>query len=232
MNAHEQLFLGKRPRKLLRSNCSQQAQTLPRPRGIRISAEPLNERGLQLRIRRSETDRDDSVLAHVPLVRSIASRLRRRAPQLETEDLVSAGMIGLIEAFDRFDDGRGVSFGSFAYPRIRGAILDEARRAAGSPTPEAVGAVSLEDRVTADEDAFRLVEVTPDPSAPDPEPRAELAELLAAFDQLPTREREMLRLETTGFSVTEIATAHRCSVSRASQLLSQARVRLRDRTAA
>jgi RNA polymerase sigma factor (sigma-70 family) len=232
MNAHEQLFLGKRPRKLLRSNCSQQAQTLPRPRGIRISAEPVNERGLQVRIRGSEMERDESVLAHVPLVRSIAWRLRRQVPQLEADDLVSAGMIGLIEAFHRFDDGRGVSFGAFAYPRIRGAILDEARRAVASPSSEAAGPVSLDDCVTADEGALRLVEVTPDPSAPGPEPRAELAELLAAFDELPTREREMLRLETTGFSVTEIATAHRCSVSRASQLLSQARVRLRDRTAA
>lgn len=172
------------------------------------------------------------MLAHVPLVRSIAGRLRRRVPQLETEDLVSAGMIGLIEAVDRFDDGRGVSFGTFAYPRIKGAILDEARRHTTAPTANTEQTVSLDGPVTDAEGALSLVEVTPDPAAPAPAPRAELVELFAAFDELPAREREMLKLETTGYSVTEIASAHRCSVSRASQLLAQARLRLRDRTAA
>ena len=172
------------------------------------------------------------MLAHVPLVRSIAARLRRRVPQLDAEDLVSAGMIGLIEAVDRFDDGRGVSFGTFAYPRIKGAILDEARRHAASSTPLNDQTVSLDDPVSDADGAFSLVEVTADPAAPAPAPRAELVELFAAIDALPAREREMLKLETTGFSVTEIASAHRCSVSRASQLLAQARLRLRDRTAA
>jgi RNA polymerase sigma factor (sigma-70 family) len=193
----------------------------------------VNERGSRARFRRAAlTERDDSVLAHVPLVRSIAARLRRRVPQLETEDLVSAGMIGLIEAVDRFDDGRGVAFGTFAYPRIKGAILDEARRHAASSRNRDDQTVSLDDRVSDAEGALSLVEVTADPTAPAPAPRAELVELFAAFDTLPVREREMLKLETTGYSVTEIASAHRCSVSRASQLLAQARLRLRDRTAA
>jgi RNA polymerase sigma factor (sigma-70 family) len=210
----------------------QHAQT-PRPGEFRIRFEPVNERGSRARFRRAaRAERDDSVLAHVPLVRSIAARLRRRVPQLDAEDLVSAGMIGLIEAVDRFDDGRGVAFGTFAYPRIKGAILDEARRHAASSTPTSDQTVSLDDRVSDAEGAFSLVEVTADPTAPAPAPRAELVELFAAIDALPARERAMLKLETTGFSVTEIACAHRCSVSRASQLLAQARLRLRDRTAA
>lgn len=211
---------------------AQHAQT-PRPGEFRIRVEPVKERGSRARFRRAaRAERDDSVLAHVPLVRSIAARLRRRVPQLDSEDLVSAGMIGLIEAVDRFDDGRGVSFGTFAYPRIKGAILDEARRAAASSTPPNDQTVSLDDRVSDAEGALSLAEVTADPTAPAPAPRAELVELFAAIDGLPAREREMLKLETTGFSVTEIASAHRCSVSRASQLLAQARLRLRDRTAA
>jgi RNA polymerase sigma factor (sigma-70 family) len=193
----------------------------------------VNERGSRARFRRVQTaERDDSVLAHVPLVRSIAARLRRRVPQLETEDLVSAGIIGLIEAVDRFDDGRGVSFGTFAYPRIKGAILDEARRHPASSNRRSDHTLSLDDRVSDADGALSLVEVTADPTAPAPAPRAELVELFAAFDALPARERAMLQLETTGYSVTEIASAHRCSVSRASQLLAQARLRLRDRTAA
>jgi RNA polymerase sigma factor (sigma-70 family) len=165
-------------------------------------------------------------------VRSIASRLRRRVPELETDDLVSAGMIGLIEAMDRFDDGRGVSFGSFAYRRIKGAILDEARRSAPGALAPTEPAVSLDEPVSGSDGALLVVDVTPDPTAPEPEPRAELIELFAAFDDLPHREREMLTLEATGYSVTEIANVHHCSVSRASQLLTQARLRLRDRTAA
>lgn len=141
-------------------------------------------------------------------------------------------MIGLIEAVDRFDDGRGVSFGTFAYPRIKGAILDEARRHASAATPRSERTLSLDDAVSDADGALSLAEVTADPAAPEPAPRAELIELFAAFDALPEREREMLKLEATGYSVTEIATAHRCSVSRASQLLAQARLRLRDRTAA
>lgn len=172
------------------------------------------------------------MLAHIPLVRSIASRLRRTVPQLDAEDLVSAGMIGLLEAADRFDDGRGVSFGTFAYPRIKGAILDEARRHASLRVASSDQPVPLDHPVSGDEGALSVVEITPDPSAPEPAPRAELGELFEAFDALPKRERSMLALETTGYTVTEIATAHRCSVSRASQLLSQARLRLRDRTAA
>ncbi len=178
------------------------------------------------------SDRDVSVLANAPLVRSIAARLRRRVPQLDSEDLVSAGMIGLIEAVDRFDGARGVAFGTFAYPRIKGAILDEARRYAGAVSNDGEATVSLDDPVSDSDGALSLVEVTPDPAAPEPAPRAELVEVLEAFDALPEREREMLTLDATGFTVTEIATAHRCSVSRASQLLSQARLRLRDRTAA
>ena len=172
------------------------------------------------------------MLAHVPLVRSIAARLRRRVPQLETEDLVSAGMIGLIEAVDRFDDGRGVSFGTFAYPRIKGRDPGRSAAASASSNGHSDQTLSLDDRVSDAEGALSLVEVTADPAAPAPAPRAELVELFAAFDALPARERAMLQLETTGYSVTEIASAHRCSVSRASQLLSQARLRLRDRTAA
>jgi RNA polymerase sigma factor (sigma-70 family) len=156
--------------------------------------------------------------------------VRRRVPQLDKEDLVSAGMVGLIEALDRYDRERGVLFGSFAYPRIKGAILDEVRRIAAHPSGSEQ--ISLDEPVGDSDSALSLVEVTPDPAAPQPVHRAELSELFAAFGFLPAREREMLKLEATGFTVTEIATAHRCSVSRASQLLGQARLRLRDRTAA
>lgn len=50
------------------------------------------------------------------------------SPTITKEDLVSAGIIGLIEAYNRYDPGRGVKFKTFAEIRIKGAILDEIRK--------------------------------------------------------------------------------------------------------
>ena len=77
--------------------------------------------------RRSEL-RDELVAEYAPLVRFTVSRLG--IPQtslLEAEDLYSYGMIGLINAIDRFDPSRGVRFEAFATARIRGAVIDELR---------------------------------------------------------------------------------------------------------
>src|ERR1044071_6564958 len=63
------------------------------------------------------------------MARRIARRMARRCPEwISRDDLVSAGMVGLIEAADRYDDSRQEPFISFAEHRIRGAILDELRR--------------------------------------------------------------------------------------------------------
>ncbi len=66
---------------------------------------------------------------HLGLVYHVA-RQPCRAKQMdgELDELVSAGTIGLIEAFNNFDTGRGLAFSTFAAPRIRGAMLDELRR--------------------------------------------------------------------------------------------------------
>ncbi len=65
---------------------------------------------------------------YVPLVRNVATRMAMGFPRsVEVNDLLSTGMIGLIEAFKNFDPTRGVKFETYAVPRIRGAILDELR---------------------------------------------------------------------------------------------------------
>jgi RNA polymerase sigma factor for flagellar operon FliA len=65
---------------------------------------------------------------YVPLVRNVATRMSMNFPRsVELNDLISTGMIGLIEAFKNFDPDRGVKFETYAVPRIRGAILDELR---------------------------------------------------------------------------------------------------------
>jgi RNA polymerase sigma factor for flagellar operon FliA len=65
---------------------------------------------------------------YLPLVKSVAGRMAMGFPRsVELSDLVSTGVIGLIEAFQNFDPSRGVKFETYAVPRIRGAILDELR---------------------------------------------------------------------------------------------------------
>ena len=65
---------------------------------------------------------------YLPLVRNVAGRMALGFPKsVEVADLVSTGVIGLIEALKNFDPDRGVKFETFAVPRIRGAILDELR---------------------------------------------------------------------------------------------------------
>jgi len=73
--------------------------------------------------------RDAVLRQHLGLVYHIAQQLSRaRANDVELDDLVSAGTLGLIDAFAHFDASRGLAFSTFAAPRIRGAMLDELRR--------------------------------------------------------------------------------------------------------
>src|SRR5262249_16769584 len=68
------------------------------------------------------------ITAYAPLVRFVVGRLGIPSTGLlETEDLVSYGMIGLINAIDRYDPSRGVRFEAFASVRIRGAVIDQLR---------------------------------------------------------------------------------------------------------
>jgi len=67
---------------------------------------------------------------YLPVVQKIARQLRRKLPDwVGMDDLVSSGMLGLVEAAQRFDPEKSVSFHSFAAFRIKGAMLDELRRA-------------------------------------------------------------------------------------------------------
>jgi RNA polymerase sigma factor for flagellar operon FliA len=71
---------------------------------------------------------------HLPMVRLMARSIHSRLPQhVELEDLVSAGMVGLIDAAHKFDMAKKVQFRSYAQFRIRGAILDSLRALDWSP---------------------------------------------------------------------------------------------------
>jgi RNA polymerase sigma factor for flagellar operon FliA len=75
-----------------------------------------------------ERERDRILIEQLPNVRFLARRIHERLPnQVPLEDMVNAGVIGLIDAFNKFDQSKQVKFGSYAKFRIRGAILDSLR---------------------------------------------------------------------------------------------------------
>ena len=74
------------------------------------------------------SERRTMVQQYIPYVRSIAGKIKKTvAREIEFDDLVEYGMIGLLEAADRFDPSVGANFMTFAYYRIRGAIYDGLR---------------------------------------------------------------------------------------------------------
>lgn len=80
------------------------------------------------------TERDVLLMEHLPTVRYLARRIHERLPQhVDLDDLVSAGVVGLIDAFSKFDHTKKVQFKSYAQFRIRGAILDSLRTLDWSP---------------------------------------------------------------------------------------------------
>jgi RNA polymerase sigma factor for flagellar operon FliA len=80
------------------------------------------------------TDRDLLLMEHLPTVRYLARRIHERLPQhVDLDDLISAGVVGLIDAFSKFDHNKKVQFKSYAQFRIRGAILDSLRTLDWSP---------------------------------------------------------------------------------------------------
>ena len=73
-------------------------------------------------------DRDAVIRTHIGLARNLALRLAGRVPaSVDLGDLIGAGVLGLIEAVDRFDPSRAIPFEAYARTRIQGAILDAMR---------------------------------------------------------------------------------------------------------
>jgi len=79
--------------------------------------------------------RDELIVGHLPLVKHVIGRLLGDLPAgVDVENLESAGVLGLVEAAAKYDPTRNAQFKTFAYLRIRGAIVDELRR--NSPLPQ------------------------------------------------------------------------------------------------
>jgi RNA polymerase sigma factor for flagellar operon FliA len=76
----------------------------------------------------AKSERDRLILEHLNICKSMALRIQRTVPaQVELDDLIHAGVLGLMDAADKYDAAKGVAFASYASHRIRGAILDSLR---------------------------------------------------------------------------------------------------------
>lgn len=73
-------------------------------------------------------DKEQLIMQHAPLVKRIAHHLMARLPaSVQVEDVIQNGMLGLIDAVSRFEEGLGAQFETYAAQRIRGAMLDGLR---------------------------------------------------------------------------------------------------------
>ena len=82
----------------------------------------------------AETERETLLLFYLPLVRRIAGRIYIPSPAvMDKEDLISHGLVGLMEAIDKYDPAREISFESYVYRRVRGSMIDAIRAISFSP---------------------------------------------------------------------------------------------------
>lgn len=102
------------------------------------------------------TERDELILANTDRVRAVACILRRKLPvSVELDDLCHAGIVGLIQAADSFDEARGLRFWSFAQSRVRGAMLDSLRALDYLPRNLRLRLKVLEGESSKNEECFR-----------------------------------------------------------------------------
>ncbi|TWI64568.1 RNA polymerase sigma factor for flagellar operon FliA [Pseudoduganella lurida] len=77
---------------------------------------------------KGKVNKDSLLTEHMPLVKRLAHHMKAKLPpSVEVDDLVQAGMIGLLDAINRYEETHGAQFETYAVMRIRGAMLDELR---------------------------------------------------------------------------------------------------------
>lgn len=169
---------------------------------------------------------------YLPLVRRVVRQLARRLPSnVQRDDLVSAGVFGLIDSLRRNGGDGGAAFEWYARTRIRGAIFDELRaqdwlsRRARAAGDVAACFVSFEDVANDDESGLACGGDDPSEAFESCSLRHALAR---ALDQLPEREgRVVVRYYFEGAKLKDIGAELGVSEPRISQLLARAIERLR-----
>lgn len=187
----------------------------------------------------TEAERQTLILEHYEQVRGIAARLSRRLPgHIDREDLVGWGLLGLLEAIDRYDPSRGLPLAALVEVRVRGAIIDALRQqGTGRSVLSALRRLEEEEELSGVERVLlekkvglgRREELPEEGFADDAPPPDELllqkqrrATLGTWLQQLPFREQQVLSLHLDGLKSIEIAVRLDLSEGRVSQLLSSA----------
>jgi RNA polymerase sigma factor for flagellar operon FliA len=121
---------------------------------------------------------EEALREHLPMVRFLALRIRERLPQqVEMEDLISAGIVGLMDAMQKFDPNKKVQFRTYAQFRVRGAMLDSLRALDWGPR-------DLRRKARAVEEAIRSLSTTLGKAPTESEVAKELGLDLQAYQQL------------------------------------------------
>ncbi len=108
--------------------------------------------GLAMYVENQGGEQDELITRYAPLVKRIAYHLMSRLPpNVQADDLIQAGMIGLLEAARNYDRSQGASFETYAGIRIRGSMLDEIRKSDWTPR-------SLHRKVRQVSEAIRSIE--------------------------------------------------------------------------
>lgn len=136
---------------------------------------------------RSKEERDQLILDHLPQVTWIASRIQEKLPRsIELDDLISAGIVGLLAAVDNFDARHNASLKTYAEYKIRGAILDSIRGLDGVPTHKRKRLKQVQQAIARAEQKLK---------------RAPAEEEIAAELELPLAEYQEWTLELQGVSL-------------------------------
>jgi len=206
-------------------------------------------KGYAEQLKPNTRDRDKLITEHVEIARRISLRIARSCPDwISRDDIVAAGMIGLAEAAERYDDTRQEPFLSFAEKRIRGAVIDELRRGDVMPRrmrrmARKIGDViqhleeyktNLEQIVHVSVGALELDDDSMMPTSDEASPEMQLAhrrakaKVRAALDQLEKRDLLILNLYyTEELTYTEIGEVMGITRSRVCQLHGRAIARMR-----
>jgi RNA polymerase sigma factor for flagellar operon FliA len=157
---------------------------------------------------------DDFVDEHLPLVRSIAKKLKHQLDlPVEHEELVAWGMQGLVEARTRYDASKGAAFQTFAYYRIRGSMIDGVRRMTTLPRRAVANVRALEA-------ADAVAESVGEARAASPETRADAEATTRALHEA------LLRI-TTGFVAAVVGQSEDDAPESPEEQLASAEVRQR-----
>lgn len=138
----------------------------------------------------SQVEKDNLILEYAPIVKMIAHKIASRLPpSILLDDLISAGVLGLMDALEKWDPNRETKLKTYAEFRIRGAILDELRAQDWVPR-------SIRDKAKLVDRAMKKLEVELDRMPTDEE--------LAAYLQMPVEEFHEVMLEIRPVSVLSI----------------------------